>query len=55
MAYVITDECLACGTCLSECPQEAIKEGDIYTIDAEACIECGTCVDACPTGAIVEK
>ena len=27
--YKITDECVACGTCLDECPNEAIKEGDI--------------------------
>ena len=23
MAYVITDECVSCGTCESECPSEA--------------------------------
>ena len=28
MAYKITDECIACGTCASECPVEAITEGD---------------------------
>ena len=30
MAHFISDECVACGTCLDECPNEAIKEGDIY-------------------------
>jgi len=54
MAYVITDECLACGTCISECPSGAIAEGDIYLI-GEECVECGACVDSCPVGAIVEK
>ena len=54
MAYVITDECLACGSCASECPASAIKEGDIYVITDE-CLECGSCVDICPAGAIVEK
>jgi ferredoxin len=54
MAYVITDECLACGTCVSECPSGAISEGDIYVI-GEDCVECGACVDSCPVGAIVEK
>ena len=53
MAFKITDECTACGTCLEECPAEAIKEGDMYVITDE-CTECGTCVDACPAGAIVE-
>ncbi len=54
MAYVITDECLACGSCASECPAGAIKEGDIYVI-SEECLDCGACVDTCPAGAIVEK
>ncbi|MDD2297473.1 MAG: 4Fe-4S binding protein [Sphaerochaetaceae bacterium] len=53
MAYTITDECIACGSCLPECPVEAISEGDIYVIDPEMCISCGACVDACPTGAIL--
>ena len=49
MAYKITDECIACGTCASECPVEAITEGDgIYVIDADACIECGNCANVCP-------
>ena len=54
MAYVITEDCVACGTCAGECPVEAISEGDIYVIDANKCLSCGTCADACPTGAIVE-
>jgi len=55
LAYRITDECLACGACMDECPNDAISEGDIYVIDPEKCSECGACVDACPTGAIVEE
>mgnify|MGYP000138870535 FL=1 len=52
MAYKISDDCVACGTCIGECPQGAISEGDIYKIDPSLCIDCGTCADACPTGAI---
>ncbi len=52
MAYVINDTCVACGTCQSVCPAEAISEGDIFTIDPDTCLDCGTCADACPTGAI---
>ena len=53
MAYVITDTCVSCGSCASECPVGAISEGDgKYVIDADSCIECGTCAAACPTGAI---
>ena len=52
MAYVISDDCIACGTCIDECPVSAIAEGDIYTIDPDQCTDCGTCADACPTEAI---
>ncbi len=55
MAHVITDDCIACGACASECPQEAIhEEGDKYVIDAELCTDCGSCVDQCSMGAIIE-
>ena len=50
MAYVISDDCIACGTCIDECPVEAISEGDKYSINL--CTECGTCADACPSEAI---
>jgi ferredoxin len=52
MAYVIGDDCVACGTCIDECPVGAISEGEKYSIDPEQCTECGTCADACPSGAI---
>ena len=28
MAYVISDSCVSCGTCESECPVSAISQGD---------------------------
>ncbi|HWR39709.1 MAG TPA: 4Fe-4S binding protein [Patescibacteria group bacterium] len=53
MAYKITEDCVACGTCAAQCPVEAIKEGDpIFVIDAETCTECGACAEVCPTEAI---
>lgn len=54
MAYKITDACVACGTCESECPVDAISEGDIYKIDADTCIDCGSCAGVCPVDAIKE-
>jgi len=44
MAYLIGDDCIACGTCIDECPSGAISEGDKYVIDPDLCTECGTCV-----------
>lgn len=56
MAYKISDECINCGTCESECPSEAISEADgKRTIDAEKCVSCGSCASACPVGAISEE
>ena len=52
MAYKISTDCTACGTCIDECPVEAISEGDIYKIDADACTDCGSCADVCPMEAI---
>jgi len=55
VVYKISEECLACGACVDECPAGAIKEGDdIFLIDAEICTECGVCIDSCPSSAIGE-
>jgi ferredoxin len=55
MATIITDECINCGVCEPECPNEAISEGeDFYEIDAELCTECvgfhgeEACQEVCP-------
>jgi ferredoxin len=41
MATHITEECINCGACEPECPNEAISEGDeIYVIDPNLCTEC---------------
>jgi len=54
MAYKITDECIACGACVNECPSSCIAEGDpIYKIDASACTDCGACANVCPSSACV--
>ncbi|QBG48300.1 4Fe-4S dicluster domain-containing protein [Verrucomicrobia bacterium S94] len=53
MAYVISDECTSCGACASECPVDAISEGDgKYVINADTCTDCGSCEAVCPVDAI---
>lgn len=53
MAYKISDACISCGACESECPTGAISAGDSqYNIDPEVCIDCGVCESVCPTSAI---
>ena len=50
----ITEECIACGTCVQSCPVNAIVEaGDQYAIN-ENCTECRACIDICPVSAIVD-
>ncbi len=61
MANTITEECVSCGICEPECPNEAISQGDdVYVIDATACNECADdggspkCLEVCPVdGAVV--
>ncbi|HWQ20975.1 MAG TPA: 4Fe-4S binding protein, partial [Methanotrichaceae archaeon] len=49
-AVVNKEECVSCGTCVEECPEEAITLGDdeIAVVNKDKCTECGTCVEACP-------
>ncbi|RJO72605.1 MAG: YfhL family 4Fe-4S dicluster ferredoxin [Myxococcales bacterium] len=58
MAFKITEECIFCGACAPECPNEAIHEGDgIYVIDPSLCTECvgffdePQCFSVCPVAA----
>ena len=58
MAYKISEECISCGACETECPNGAISEGEtIYVIDPDKCTECvgaadaSKCVDICPVDA----
>jgi ferredoxin len=55
MATHISDECISCGACVPECPNEAISEGDgVFVIDPALCTECvgfnekEACQSVCP-------
>lgn len=59
MSLLINEDCVNCGVCEPECPNEAISEGDdIYVIDWEKCTECvgwyeeAQCVEVCPVDCI---
>ena len=50
----ITEECIACGTCVDSCPIGGIIESiEIYAI-TEDCTDCRACVETCPVNAIVD-
>ncbi len=49
--YIITDDCISCGACASECPVEAISEGATKYEISDACIDCGSCAGVCPVDA----
>jgi NADH:ubiquinone oxidoreductase subunit F (NADH-binding)/(2Fe-2S) ferredoxin/NAD-dependent dihydropyrimidine dehydrogenase PreA subunit len=55
ITYSINPEvCTGCGTCLKNCPYEAI-EGEKrkpHHIVTELCKKCGTCMDVCKFGAV---
>ena len=60
MAYKITEECINCGACEPECPNQAITAGDtIYVIDPAKCTECvgshdsSQCAAVCPVDSCV--
>ena len=55
MAMNINEECISCGACEPECPNQAISLGAaIYTIDHGRCTECvgaadtPRCTEVCP-------
>jgi ferredoxin len=58
MSYKISEDCISCGACESECPNSAIKEGpSSFVIDPAKCSECvgsnptSKCAEVCPVGA----
>jgi len=59
LATIITDECINCGVCEPECPNNAIDDGsgeglDYFYIDPSLCTECvgfhgeEACQEVCP-------
>ena len=60
MSTMITAECINCGACEPECPNNAISQGeDIFVIDPALCTECvgfhdeEACAAVCPVDCCV--
>ena len=60
MALSITDVCINCDVCESECPNKAIYQGEeIFEIDPNRCTECvghfdePQCIRVCPVECII--
>lgn len=53
--YYITDNCMKCGICKKECPQQVISEGNPYEISQNHCLHCGICFEKCPFNAIEKR
>jgi Fe-S-cluster-containing hydrogenase component 2 len=60
MATMITGDCINCGACEPECPNNAISQGDpVYVIDPLLCTECvgfhdyEACAAVCPVDVCV--
>jgi heterodisulfide reductase subunit A len=54
-AYIDSDRCSGCMTCVSQCPYSAIEVIDldgrrVSRVNEVLCKGCGTCVAACPSG-----
>lgn len=54
---MIVDEakCTGCGTCVMDCPLEAVKLKDRKAVIGERCSACGACRRICPEGAIAAE
>lgn len=50
----ISRECVACGSCIKNCPFQAISvyKGLYTVIEEEKCIGCGKCERICPASVI---
>jgi len=52
--FFITEKCVGCSACVSDCPQQAIDNKKTpHEINQYLCTGCGDCFEICPVGAII--
>ena len=56
-AVVLREECVACGSCVSVCPRDAITiyKGIYAVVEESLCIGCTKCKTTCPASVISMK
>ena len=61
MALMINEDCIVCGACETECPNNAISAGEtVYEINPNLCTECvgyfdePQCRSVCPVPEVIE-
>lgn len=50
--FAIGVECIGCGACARQCPQQCIETGTPYHIRQRNCLHCGLCAEICAVKAI---
>lgn len=54
--YFVTDACIGCKLCYSNCPQKCIDiSSNPVVIHQENCLHCGNCYEICPARAIMKR
>ncbi len=54
MAFIISESCIGCSSCVKVCPAGAISgtAKHLHHIDPGLCLECGACGRVCPKGSV---
>jgi len=53
-AFVVQEDCVACGCCVKVCPLGAIQimKGIMAQVNMDNCVGCGKCAKECPASVV---